>query len=137
MNTFAINGKPAVINGLRQLRNLSSWLVGFLVVPFNKIPPFSKDLIVFITYLIYLFVRVIPEPVVDEIFFLIFLSIILSPVSTRRPSSNFLVPVSFDNSLCGKLVSSLQFPIKFDGRFKVTLVKTKKPQYFNCSIWQL
>ena len=86
------------------MRNLSSWLVVFLVVPYNKIPPFSKDLIAFITYFISLFVRVIPEPVVDEKSFLIFLPIILSPVSTRRPSSNLLVPVSFDNNSGGKLV---------------------------------
>ena len=27
------------------------------------------------------------------------------------------------NNLCGKLVSSLEFPIKFDDKFKVTLAK--------------
>ena len=37
INTFFINIKPAVINGLRKLRNPPSWLVIFLVVPFNKI----------------------------------------------------------------------------------------------------
>ena len=30
--------------------------------------------------------------------------------------------VSVDNNLCGKLVSSLELPIKFDERFKVTAV---------------
>ena len=30
--------------------------------------------------------------------------------------------VSVHNNLCGKLVSSLEFPIKFDERFKVTYI---------------
>ena len=42
MNTFFNNGKPTGINGLRKLRNLPSWLVIFLVVPFKKVPLFSK-----------------------------------------------------------------------------------------------
>ena len=57
ISTFFINGKPAVINGLRKFKNSSSWLVMFLVVPFNKIP-----LITFRISFISLFVRVIPEP---------------------------------------------------------------------------
>ena len=39
-----------------------SWPVIFLVVSFNKIPVFSKDLITFIISSISLFVGVIPEP---------------------------------------------------------------------------
>ena len=58
-------------NGLRKLRNLSSWLVITLVVPFNKMPLFFKDLITFVISFISLFVRVIPEPVIDKIPFLI------------------------------------------------------------------
>ena len=42
MNTFFNNGNPTGINGLRKLRNLPSWLVIFLVVPFKKVPLFSK-----------------------------------------------------------------------------------------------
>ena len=42
MNTFFNNGKPTGINGLRKLRNLPSWLVIFLVVPFKKVSLFSK-----------------------------------------------------------------------------------------------
>ena len=42
VGTIFINGKPAVINGLRKLRKVPSWLVTFLVVSFNKIPLFSK-----------------------------------------------------------------------------------------------
>ena len=42
MNTFFNNSKPTGINGLRKLRNLPSWLVIFLVVPFEKVPLFSK-----------------------------------------------------------------------------------------------
>ena len=43
MNTFFNNGKPTGINGLRKLRNLPSWLVIFLVVPFKKVLLFSKS----------------------------------------------------------------------------------------------
>ena len=35
---FFINGKLDIINGLRKLRNPPSWLIIFLVAPFNKIP---------------------------------------------------------------------------------------------------
>ena len=66
VSAFFIYGKPAVINGLRKLRNTTSSLVIFAVVPFNKIPLFSKDLITFISF-ISLFVRVISEPIIDEI----------------------------------------------------------------------
>ena len=37
-----MNGEPAVINGLRKLRN-SPWPVIFLVVPFNGIPLLSYN----------------------------------------------------------------------------------------------
>ena len=74
----------------------------FLVVPFAKICLFSKDLITFIIYFISFFVRVIPELVTDGIPFLISLVIILSPVSTKISSFNFLVSeffYSFSNEL--------------------------------------
>ena len=158
VSTLFINAKPAVINGLRNLGNASSWLVIFLVVPFNKIYLFSKDLIAFMMSFTSLFVRVIPEPV---IYSLLNLSICLSRknfpkflaisfpylatfdkmfpkigMSWRTPSNctilnnwvfeNFILPgepfvktlrifetcVSVNNTLCGKLVSSLEFPIK-------------------------
>ena len=67
-----INGKPADINGLRKLGNPHFWLVILLVVPFNKIPLISKDIITFIIPFISLLVRVIPEPVTDEILFEVF-----------------------------------------------------------------
>ena len=41
----------------------------------------------------------------------------------------FQTCVLLDNRLCGKLVSSLEFPIKFDGRFKVTLVPFFIPDF--------
>ena len=63
VSTFFINDKLAVINGLRKFKNPPSWLVIFLVVPFNKIPLFSKGVITFIISLILLFVRFIFEPV--------------------------------------------------------------------------
>ena len=70
VSTVFINDKPAVINGLRKFKNLPSWIVIFLVVPFNKIPLFSKDLITFTISFISLFVRVIPEPLLDVNFLL-------------------------------------------------------------------
>ena len=36
VNILFINGKSAVINGLRELRNSSSWLVIFLVIFLTK-----------------------------------------------------------------------------------------------------
>ena len=68
MCTLFINTKPAIINVLRELRNLPSSPVVFVVVLFNKISPFSKDLItLMISFMISLFIRVIGEPVIDEI----------------------------------------------------------------------
>ena len=52
VSAYFINGKPAVINDLRKLRNPLSWLVILLVVPFSKIPLFSKDLVTNILYFI-------------------------------------------------------------------------------------
>ena len=83
VSTLFINGKPAIIDVLRKSINPPSWLVVFVVVPFIKISVFSKDLITFTISFISLFVRVIPEPVIDEIPFLIFLPIKLSPVSRK------------------------------------------------------
>ena len=65
LSTFFINGKTAVINGLTKLRNPPSRLVTFAVGLFNKIPLFSKHLIIFIISFISLFVRVIPESLLD------------------------------------------------------------------------
>ena len=89
VKTFFINGKQAVINGLRKLGKPPFWLVIFLAVPFIKIPLFFKEFITFVISFISLFVRNISEPVIDEIPFLILLPIIWSPVSTRIS----LVPV--------------------------------------------
>ena len=62
VSIFFINGKPAAFNGLRIFKNPPSWLVIFLVVPFNKITLFSKDLITFTISVISILVRVIPGP---------------------------------------------------------------------------
>ena len=59
VSIFFINGKPAVINGLRKFKNPPYWPAIFLVVPFNNIPLFSKDLITFIILFISLKVRTI------------------------------------------------------------------------------
>ena len=168
VSTFFINDKLAVINGLRKFKNPPSWLVIFLVVSFNKIPLFSKDLITFIISFISLLVRVIPEPVtyyllnlcfcLSRKYFPKFRAIYVSFLATldkifpkiglsrRTPPNctildnwifeNFILAdepfakalrifetyVLVSNNLCGKLVSSLEFPIKFDERFKVNLV---------------
>ena len=97
MSTFFINGKPAFIKDLRKLRYPPSWLVLFLVVPLIKFLDFSEDLITFTISFIWLFVRIIPEPVIDEVPLLTFLQVILSPVFTRRLSFNFLIPVFFNS----------------------------------------
>ena len=70
VSAIFINGKPAIINGLRKFKNPPSWQVIFVVVSFIKIPLFSKDLITFIIYFISLFVRVIPEPLLNVKFLL-------------------------------------------------------------------
>ena len=65
VSMFFVNGKPTVINGPRKLRNRPSWVVIFLVLPFSEIPLFPKYLITFLMSFTSLFVRVIPEPVID------------------------------------------------------------------------
>ena len=60
VSTLYINGKPAVINILRKLKNPPPWTVIFLVVPFKKNLLFSKELITFIISFSKLFFRVIP-----------------------------------------------------------------------------
>ena len=72
MSTLFINGKQVVIDGLRKFKNRPSWLVIFLVVPYDKIPLFSKEFVTFITSFTSLLVRAIPEPVIDEISFIFF-----------------------------------------------------------------
>ena len=69
VSAVSTNGKTAVINGLRRFKNPLSWLVIFLVVPFNKTSLFYKTLITFIIYFILLFVRVFPEPVINKVVF--------------------------------------------------------------------
>ena len=68
VRTFFINGKLAVINGLRKLRNSHFWLITFLIVSFNKYRLFSKDLITFMIPFISLHVSVIP--IIADITFL-------------------------------------------------------------------
>ena len=68
MSTLFINGKPAYINSLGKLKNPPSGLVILLVVSFNKIPVFAKDLVTSIIFFISLFVRVIFELTIDDFF---------------------------------------------------------------------
>ena len=95
--TIFINGKPAVIIGLRLLRNSPSWSVIYLLVSFYKFSLFSAGLVTFIISFISLFLKVIPERVTDETYFLIFLQIILSPISIRILQFNYLVSVLFNS----------------------------------------
>ena len=68
--------------------------------------------------MISLFVRVIGEPVIDEILFLIFLSIKLSPAFTKISLSIFLAPIVFDSiELINGTISLLN--ITSDGRQNV------------------
>ena len=62
-----------------------------------------------------MFVRVIPEPVIDEILFLIFLPIILSLVSTRR-----LLFISLGSIFFNPL--SYEFAIEFFIAFAIYLI---------------
>ena len=71
VSNFFIKGKSAVINGLRKLRKPPYCLVTFLVVPFNKIHPFSKDLTTLMIFFVSLFARVLSEPLSFETPFLI------------------------------------------------------------------
>ena len=73
VSTVFINVKPAVIYGLRKLRNPPSWLAMFLVVPFNEIDLISKVLFTFIIFFVSLFVRAIPEPLIDVHVFMKFI----------------------------------------------------------------
>ena len=57
-----VHFKPVVINGLRKFKIPPSWLVILLVVPFNKLPLFSKDLTTFIISFTSLFAEVNPAP---------------------------------------------------------------------------
>ena len=86
--------KELSLNVWQKFKNLSSQLVVFVVVPFNKISLFSKDLITFIISFISLFFSIILEPVIDENYFLI---ILLSPESTRIPLFNFSISVLFNS----------------------------------------
>ena len=62
VSTLFINGKASPINSVRKSKNPLSWLELFVVVSFNKISLFSKDLITFTISFISLFVQVIPAP---------------------------------------------------------------------------
>ena len=94
------------------MKNPPSWLVIFVVAPFNKIPVFFKDLITFTISFISLFVRLIPEPVT---LLELFLPIILSPVSTKRLVSSSLGALFF-NSFTN------EFFIEFPGDDIISLI---------------
>ena len=136
------------------------WLLIFLVVPFNKIPVFSKELVTFIISFASMFVSVIPEP-----FSLTLLSTFFTPTyiiffekfmidSNKDPPNcisldswvfgNFILAyepfakallsletcASVNNNLCGNLFSWFESPFTFDKRFKVTSVPYFISDYF-------
>ena len=92
---FLINGKLTGINRLGKLRNLPSWLVILLVVSFNKVPLFLKDLTIFKISFVSLFVSISVEALVNETPFY-FLLKVLSPVSIRKKLFNFSEYVFFN-----------------------------------------
>ena len=79
------------------------------------------------------FIRVIPEPVTDELQLLIFLPIILIPASTRISLFNFSVPVIF-NSFANELMltNDVIFLIGVIGRPKIS--RETNRNYPNCII---
>ena len=94
--TFFINGNLPDTIGLRQLRNPTFWLLISLVVTFNKIPLFSKDLITFITSFISLLTSVSPEPLKFGNLFKFFLSIMLGHLCpTKSPISLLFKALGF------------------------------------------
>ena len=48
VSILLINYKPTINDGIRKFKNRPYWLAIFLVVPFDKISLFSRDLITFI-----------------------------------------------------------------------------------------
>ena len=60
---FFVYGKLVVIIGLSKLRNPPFCRIIFLLVPFNKIPLFSTNLIHLAISFMSLFVSIIPEPI--------------------------------------------------------------------------
>ena len=48
VSILLINYKPTITDGIRKFKNRPYWLAIFLVVPFDKISLFSRDLITFI-----------------------------------------------------------------------------------------
>ena len=62
VSSFFTNGKPSVINRLKKLRNPLPIVVIFILVPLNKIPLFSRELITSTIFFMSLRVSVIPEP---------------------------------------------------------------------------
>ena len=133
MSTLFINYKPTIIDGIRKFGNRPYWLAVFLVVPFNEILLFSKDLITFIIFFLSSFIRVIPEPVTDELQLIIFLPIILIPASSRISLFNFSVPVIF-NSFANELMltNDVIFLIGVIGRPKISSETNRN--YPNCII---
>ena len=90
-STFFINGIPTFIDLPRKLSDLPSWLITFAIVSFNKISLFSKTLLTFITCFISFFINVVPESVIAEKLFLIFLPRLVNPASTVRFLLLFLI----------------------------------------------
>ena len=97
MRTLFIYYKPTIIDGKRKFKNRLYWLAIFIVISFNEIPLLSKDLITFIISFISWTVRVIPQLVINQIPFLIFLSNMLIPASTSISLFSFSVPVIFNS----------------------------------------
>ena len=92
VSTLFIHYKANINAGIGKFQNRPYWIAIFLVVSFNVIPLFSKDLITFIISFNLWFVTVARDAIGYKIPFLIFLPVILVPGST---SISFSVSVIF------------------------------------------
>ena len=98
METLLANGvsklsiyyKANINDCIGEFQNRPYWIAFFLVVSFNEIPLFSKDLITFTVSFNSWFLTVVRDAIGDKIPFLIFLPVMLVPGST---GISFSVPV--------------------------------------------
>ena len=81
--------------------------------------------------------RIVTPPDCITLDKLVFENVILTDEPFAKVLRSLETFVSVNNSLCGKLVSSLEFRIKFDERFKFSSVPFFVPNYFNSQSCEL
>ena len=103
------------------MRNPPSWLLIFLAVPFNKIPLYSKNLIIFKTFFFSLFFRVISVPkALSEAFYKFFIdflesvAVFMISLSVTFLGNLSVSPIFFlpdlENMLLYRVKSSINYP---------------------------